>query len=142
MNLLRRQISLLLALVIIFTTAINGVVVACMSGSDHQAIESIGHQLGLLDHSIDPIVFTEHSHDHEVHPESCVDSSLLSDTVIQRDNSSFSWEEPKLQVFLVYTFADLLTPDVAHIPHSWSIPLNSQGLHPVIDGLSTIRLLI
>lgn len=142
MNVFRRQISLLLALVIIFTSAINGVVVACTSGSDHHAIELIGHHTELLDHSVDPTVFTEQSHDHEAHPKSCVDSFLLADTIIQQNSSSLDWEERAHQVFLVYPIDELIKPVITYAPQSWSIPLNISSLRPATDDLSTIRILI
>ena len=142
MPLFHKQVSAALALVILFTSVINTVLVACTSGSDHQAIELIGHQAGLTDHSADAFTPTTHASEHEAHPEACVDTPLLADTLTQRDNLSASVENSTPQVWPAYPFDNLVAPSIAFNPLNWRAYLDASPTWSAVDDLSTIRLLI
>jgi hypothetical protein len=142
MTLFNKQVSAALALVMFFTSVINTVLVACTSGSDHQAIELIGHQTGLTDHSADTFTFTTHTSEHEAHPENCTDTSLLADTLTQRDNLSANWEDNTSQLWLAYPLDDRVAPNIAFAPSHWPANLHTPPTWAAIDDLSTIRLLI
>lgn len=142
MTLFQRQVSVALTLVMLFTSVMSTVLVVCKSGSDHHAIEAIGHQTGLLEHSVDTLASSEPISEHHAHPDSCSDTSLLADLLIQRDKKLAGWEDSASSVILVYTINDLVAPVVTLNSQRWSFSLNATWLRPATDDLSTIRLLI
>ncbi|MCG7932966.1 MAG: hypothetical protein N0C88_01375 [Candidatus Thiodiazotropha lotti] len=142
MALLHKQVSITLALVMFFTSVINTLLVSCTSGSDHHAIELIGHQAGLTDHSANTLASAIHTPEHEVHPKTCADTTLLADMLILRDNLSAQWEADTPQVYFAYPLDDPIAPSVAFNSHHWPAYLDIPPTWSSIDNLSTIRLLI
>ena len=86
-----RHISAALTFVILFTSVINVVLNICMSDGDHYAIEVIGHEEA-GSHSPESFAFETFQTSHDVHPEDCLDTSLIDNTLFQRDLSPSSWE--------------------------------------------------
>jgi hypothetical protein len=114
----------------------------CTSGSDHHAIEVIGHQEQAQGHVTAPLTFAESSIGHEEHPEICTDTPLLSDIPLQRDNHVSSCEDRLYQAELAYPLNDLIAAVSASSSHGWSVPLDDSSKRPPVDDLSSIRLLI
>ncbi len=137
-----RQISATLALVMLFTSAISAVLVACASGSDHYAIELVGHHAEVADHAAEPSVVTTPASEHEAHPDTCADTPLLGDMLIQRDNLSAGSEDNSPQVWLELPVDGAVLNRVAVDRRSWPVWLDVPPARPATEDLSTIRLLI
>ncbi len=142
MTLFYRHISSVLALVMLFTSVINTVLVVCASGEDHNAIELIGHQTGFTDHSTDVFTVAASRSPHEAHPETCTDTSLLSEAVFQPISNFSSFEDHVPQLFLVQSFHDLFASSIAFTSQISPIVPDGPRLHPTLDDLSSIRILI
>ena len=141
MSLYHRQISAVLALVMIFTTVFNAVLVSCTSGWDHQAIELIGHQFESTAHEADASAFAI-SHEEETHPEVCADSPLLGDFTLLHNKISPLCSDDALLPFVVLSFNHLVPTVSPFARMTWPIVPGAPPLRPAIHDLSTIRLLV
>ncbi|MCG7958204.1 MAG: hypothetical protein JAY69_03975 [Candidatus Thiodiazotropha taylori] len=141
MSLYHRQISAALALVMVFTTVFNAVLVYCTSGWDHQAIELIGHQFESTAHAADASAVAI-SHVEEAHPEVCADSPLLGDFTLSHNKISPLCSGDALQLFVVLSFSHFDPTVSPFAPMTWSIVPGAPPLRSAIHDLSTIRLLV
>lgn len=137
-----RHISSILALVMLFTSVINTVLVVCASGEDHNAIELIGHQTGFSDHSTEAFTVAIPRSPHEAHPETCTDTSLLSEAVFRPISNFSSLEDHVPQLFLVQSFHDLFASSIVFTSQASPIVPDGPRLQSTLDDLSSIRLLI
>lgn len=136
---LQRHISAVLALVMLFTSVLNTVLVVCNSGSDHHAIEVVGHQVM---HSIDADAPSDHTSVNHNHPEYCTDMSLLTDSLSQRNKQLQGWEDISPTLIIVYSIDESVAAVAESDLSKWPASLNALWLRPASDHLATIRLLI
>lgn len=139
---LRKQISLVLALVIVITAVLNAVFVTCIVDAGHHEIELIGHRLAAADGARDAEGATGHGSDANLHSDGCADLPLIAAAATRGNADPDPYPDVDRQLAALPPTAEAWNrPRIALSEPRHGLPAEPMR-RPAIDDLSTVRLLI